>query len=64
MKRASNAPLENMITTSSSLSKLQGDTHPLQREKDFIKEKGFKSLDDFFRSDIVIKGWPRTLQTS
>ena len=56
MKRVFNAIPEEY--DSSMFITLQGSRRytSLVKNKDFIKEKGFESPNDFFQSDIVNKG--------
>ena len=57
MKRASNAPPEEYDHTKFITLQASRRYTALVKNKDFIKEKGFESSDDFFGRDIMGKGW-------
>ena len=57
MKRASNTPLEEYDRRKFISLRASRRYTSLSKNKDFIKEKGCESLDDFFRRAIVNKEW-------
>ena len=64
MKRASNAPPEEYDHTKFITLQASRRYTTLAKNKDFIKEKGFESSNDFFREGHYGKGMARPLQAS